>query len=262
MDTPNRRTAQDRSDDPGAVTGQQPAALDAESAAAAPPRPLFGLSLTQVVGGSLAAASGAALVSGLGVAGTIVGAATISAVSAVGGAVYTQSLRHTGQRVRIGTRSALRTSPAHQQPQPTPAPAAVAPPPRPTRVVLRARSLVLGTAAVFTLALAGITGYELATGHPVSGSGSSTTTLGEIVGTAREARTTPRPTPTTDSSTPTGTAATPTGTDAPGTSTAGSSESTPPPGTSPPATTTVSPDPTATEPTGTTPAPTEPTPIP
>jgi len=58
------------------------------------------LSLTQVIGGSLAAATAAALGSRLGVVGTIVGAMLVSVVSAVAGALYTQSLRRTQEMVR------------------------------------------------------------------------------------------------------------------------------------------------------------------
>jgi len=53
------------------------------------------LSLTQVIGGSLAAATAAALGSKLGVAGTIIGAAVVSVISAVAASIYTTSLRQT-----------------------------------------------------------------------------------------------------------------------------------------------------------------------
>ncbi|PRZ42748.1 hypothetical protein CLV47_10494 [Antricoccus suffuscus] len=59
------------------------------------PAKKFDLSLTQVIGGSLAAATAAALGSQLGVAGTIIGAAVISVISAVAASLYTTSLRHT-----------------------------------------------------------------------------------------------------------------------------------------------------------------------
>ena len=53
------------------------------------------LSLTQVIGGSLAAATAAALGSKIGVAGTIIGAAVVSVISAVAASLYTTSLRRT-----------------------------------------------------------------------------------------------------------------------------------------------------------------------
>ncbi len=62
-------------------------------------RPVLGLSLTQVVGGSAAAATAALLGSRLGTTGTIVGAALASIVSAIAGALYTASLARTRQVV-------------------------------------------------------------------------------------------------------------------------------------------------------------------
>lgn len=78
-------------------------------------RPSLGLSLTQVVGGSLAAVTAAFLGSRLGVAGTLIGTGVASIVSAVGAAVYTASLR----RARHAIRTVRTTSPA------TPGPAAL-----------------------------------------------------------------------------------------------------------------------------------------
>lgn len=136
------------------------------------------LSPAQVVGGSLAAATAAALSSGLGVAGTIAGAAVISMVTAVAGALYTQSLRRTRERAR--TAAALiavrrRGTEAPDLP--------VRPPVRPpVRIALRPRTVIASVLVVFTLALAAITGFEMVTGHPLSG-GSAGTTLGELTGT-------------------------------------------------------------------------------
>lgn len=58
------------------------------------------LSLTQIIGGSLAAATAAGLGSTLGVAGTIVGAAVFSVISAVAASIYTASLRHTREAAK------------------------------------------------------------------------------------------------------------------------------------------------------------------
>jgi len=75
------------------------------------------LSLAQVAGGSLAAATAAALSSGLGVAGTIAGAAVISVVTAVAGALYTQSLRRTRAHTRaVAALIAVRRKGADGQP--------------------------------------------------------------------------------------------------------------------------------------------------
>jgi hypothetical protein len=74
-------------------------------------KPFLDLSATQLIGGSLAAATAAALGSRLGVVGTIVGAALVSVVSAVAGALYTQSLRRTQELIRaretLGARERL-----------------------------------------------------------------------------------------------------------------------------------------------------------
>ncbi len=160
---------------------------------------MLDLSLTQIIGGSLAAATGAALTSSLGVAGTIVGAATISVVSVVGGALYTHSLRQTGRRVLAGTAADVRRSARTAPAEPTRAAGSAvdvrrsalteaAGPERaagtavPRQSGLRPRSLLAGAAAVFALAIAGITGYELATGAPISG-GTGGTTLNQVTGT-------------------------------------------------------------------------------
>ncbi len=66
------------------------------------------LSPSQVAGGSLAAATAAALSSTLGVAGTIVGAAVFSLITAVVGALYTQSLRRTRTRMAAAAHVARR----------------------------------------------------------------------------------------------------------------------------------------------------------
>lgn len=156
-----------------------------------PRRPLLDLSLTQLVGGSLAAATGAALASRLGVAGTILGAACVSLISAVAGAAYTQSLRTTRARVRtvsgqpprsdteaLGTRAAG----SHA--------AGARPTPPPVRRLLRPQAVLAAAAAVFVIAFASITGYELLTGAPISG-GSGGTTLNEVTGTGQAAGTEP-----------------------------------------------------------------------
>ncbi|MCW2803762.1 MAG: hypothetical protein JWN06_1979 [Propionibacteriaceae bacterium] len=63
-------------------------------------KPKLDLSLSQIVGGALAAMTAAAVGSRVGLAGTIIGAAVASVVAGVAGAVYTASLRHTREKVR------------------------------------------------------------------------------------------------------------------------------------------------------------------
>src|SRR4051794_41664974 len=55
----------------------------------------FDLSVTQVLGGALAAVTAALLGAQLSVAGTVIGAALASIITAVGGALFTTSLRRT-----------------------------------------------------------------------------------------------------------------------------------------------------------------------
>jgi hypothetical protein len=60
----------------------------------------FEFSVTQIVGGALAAMTAAALGSQLSAAGTIVGAALASVIAAVAGSLYTASLRRTRDKVK------------------------------------------------------------------------------------------------------------------------------------------------------------------
>jgi hypothetical protein len=172
-----------------------------------PKPPKTGLSLTQVVGGALAAMTAAALGSRLSVAGTVVGAALASIVAAVAGALYTSSLRYTrdrasrvvNARLRNGTPTTVETvtetrvdaaaAPARPaveevtQVQPgvpdqdwvLPTPAAK-PAPTPSRV--RWKTIVVGTLAIFAIAIAALTGFELVTGQAISGG--SGTTVGQV----------------------------------------------------------------------------------
>lgn len=161
----------------------------------APRRPRLDLSLTQLLGGALAAATGAAVASQLGVAGTILGAAAISLVSAIGGAAYTHSLRQTRERVRaVAGRTRPRTENPTERPAQSPdrrGPGGTSP-----RLV-RVRTMVAGAAAVFAVAFAAITGYELLTGEPLSGDAGRTTLTTLTGGDEADTTDTPdRPAPT------------------------------------------------------------------
>lgn len=120
----------------------------------APPARRLELSLSQIVGGSLAAATAAALGSRLGVVGTITGAAVASLVASVASAVYTASLEHTQQRfsAALGT---VRGGP-----------------PRPGSL---ARRVLVGAAVVFALTAAAVTATELMTGRSLDGDPGGTT---------------------------------------------------------------------------------------
>jgi hypothetical protein len=118
---------------------------------------LLDLSLTQLLGGSMAAATAAALGSRLGVMGTIIGAAVGSVVTAVAASLYTNSMSRAREAI-VAARSYGR---------------GLADAPRadwwrgPDRAATR--RMLATTAAVFAIAAAFLTGLQLATGAPVTG---------------------------------------------------------------------------------------------
>lgn len=129
-------------------------------------RPLFDLSLTQMLGGSLAAATAAFLGSRLGVVGTITGAAVISVVTAVAGALYTSSMQRTRDRLGHAVRSVRSGRPERDESREQ----------RDWTVVRRRAVPVLaGAGAVFGLAAAAVTGLELVSGTSLAGTDGSTT---------------------------------------------------------------------------------------
>jgi hypothetical protein len=152
-------------------------------------KPFLDLSATQLIGGSLAAATAAALGSRLGVVGTIVGAALVSVVSAVAGALYTQSLRRTQELIRaremLGARErlakvgaaarrpTLRDDP-HPDPQEIEAAVEDVTPSIWSRVTWKGVAATAGILFVITALV--ITGTELLTGHSLDGRSGTTVT--------------------------------------------------------------------------------------
>ena len=153
-------------------------------------KPKIDLSLTQVLGGALAAMTAAFVGSRLSVAGTLAGAALASVVAAVAGNLYTASLRASRERVRtvfrgrvgdsevpatvatVDERDLETTLLAPVRPD---APGTVRPAPASRgRVRLQWRSVLLGALAVFALAAVALTGLELATGQALSGGDGTT----------------------------------------------------------------------------------------
>lgn len=156
----------------------------------------FRINWINVVGSAAGAVSGAVLLSTLGAAGTLLGAALSSACITVGGAFYAHSMRLTTRRlatahrvpvqdqvqVRDSTRTPVgsrrvKTSDAAQQP---------AAPRQPWRQTLRElpwKRIGVATAGLFVLAMAVILTFELSTGRPVSSytGGSSDTRTGTSV---------------------------------------------------------------------------------
>ena len=178
----------------------------------------LGLSPAQVLGSALAAVSGAFSASWLGTTGTLIGAAVGSVIATVGAAIYTHSLRRTGQAVKrtavqvrhgaLLTGPILRPDPGTAQDAPVRDPNApgrgahVAEPPaeadtpgeRRTRLAgffsgsrdLPWVKVALASVAVLVAALGGITAVEAVTGQPIAsllgqddGNG---TTVGHVVG--------------------------------------------------------------------------------
>ena len=207
---------------------------------------LLDLSVTQLIAGSLAAATAAFLGSRLGVLGTISGAAIGSVVSAIAASLYTASMTRAREALRWRE---LLSRQAQSKPQnaPPPTPSSVqsaptSPSPSVQDVPVRPPRRVLATAGVlFALAIAFLTGLQLASGADVTGTS---------VGTRRSAGQLERP-------------VSPTSEDPPGTSPRGpgaTSESATPTPQPPAQATTDAPEP-ASEATGTAPSvPAEPTP--
>ena len=180
------------------------------------------MSGTQLVGGALAAMTAAVIGAQLGVAGTVLGAAIGSVVAGTAGSLYTASLKHTQNKIasafvgRVGTtpsdhirlqrQRGRRLAGGHH------AEAAVAPPssnPVATSAEIDQagrpaprwpwKPILISTAAVFLLAIAGITVFELITGQSLSGGQGTTITQ---VGEDRTGGTdTPSPSPSTETST-------------------------------------------------------------
>lgn len=192
-------------------------------------KPFLDLSLTQLIGGSAAAATAAALGSRLGLVGTILGAAFVSVLTAVGGAVYTQSLRRTQEMIRarelIGARELMTRVGQRTSSQPTVrasarergverdgepeqvpqdgGPGASSPPSLWTRVTWK--TVAITAAVVFVIAGVAITGAELLTGKSLDGS--KGTTVSNVVhggGSGNTPSQAPTPTPPRTTSTPSG----------------------------------------------------------
>lgn len=147
----------------------------------------FDLSLTQVVGGALAAMTAAYLGSRMSVAGTVIGAALASIVAGVAGSLYTASLRHTRDKVRSVWTGRTSSTPTEvvvtREPSvpdwgegamPASTAPAVAAASRPVgdpiwRTGRFWKRIAIGAVATFALAAGAITGLELVSGQALSG---------------------------------------------------------------------------------------------
>jgi len=148
----------------------------------------FELSLSQIIGGALAAMTAAAIGSRLGAAGTIIGAAGASVVAAVSGALYTASVRHTHEKVKtiwpdrwkVGNQATVQLVTDRTEPNAATAPAQqLAPRERPgvSRLGLHRlpwRTALIGALLAFGIAAVAVTGLELISGHALSGDDGTT----------------------------------------------------------------------------------------
>jgi hypothetical protein len=145
------------------------------------------LSVTQIIGGALAAMTAAALGSQLSAAGTLVSAALASIVAAVAGALYTASIRRTREKVK----TVFYTGQPNEVDEPTvidivadseghiagqrshlvePEPER-GPRPRPK---LNWKRVVVAALAIFGIAGVSLTAFELVTGNALSGGDGTT----------------------------------------------------------------------------------------
>ncbi|MFI8895124.1 hypothetical protein [Streptomyces paradoxus] len=131
------------------------------------------LNVPQVAGGAVAAVLAAKLASYFGVYGTILGAGVVSVVATCGGSLFQHFFRRTGEQIRGATATAAGPAAGSARQAPSP------PGEFTEGTVYRARSgrwkrPVLAAAVVFGVTMAGITTYELASGHNLSGGRSTT----------------------------------------------------------------------------------------
>jgi hypothetical protein len=145
------------------------------------------LSLTQIVGGALAAMTAAALGAKLSAAGTVVGAALASIIAAVAGTLYTASLRRTGDKVKTvfwtgqpneveepTVMEILPDSEGHIAGQRSHLVAPEPVDPSPDSRKLNWKRVVVAALATFGIAAVSLTVFELATGHALSGGDGTT----------------------------------------------------------------------------------------
>jgi hypothetical protein len=145
------------------------------------------LSLTQIVGGALAAMTAAALGAKLSAAGTLVGAALASIIAAVAGTLYTASLRRTQDKVKtvFWTRQPneveeptvveiLPDNEGHIAGQRSHLVAPEPVDPSPDRRKLNWKRVVVAALATFGIAAVSLTVFELATGRALSGGDGTT----------------------------------------------------------------------------------------
>jgi hypothetical protein len=176
----------------------------------------FEFSVTQIVGGALAAMTAAALGSQLSAAGTIVGAALASVIAAVAGSLYTASLRRTRDKVK----TVFWTGEPNEVKEPTVMEIIpdseghiagqrshlVAPEPDPNQKLqgpkLNWKRVLVVALVTFGIAAVALTTFELVTGQALSG-GKGTTFQQVSEGTSDKGSETKKKEPTKKEPTPT-----------------------------------------------------------
>jgi len=170
------------------------------------------LSVSQIVGGALAAMTAAALGSQLSVAGTVIGAALASIIAAVAGSLYTASIRRTREKVKTvfwtgqpneveeptvmeilpGSEGHVAGQRSHLlEPQPAPTPRGPN---------LNWKRVAVAALAAFGIAAVSLTAVELATGRSLSG-GEGTTIQQVSEGKSEKGSDTKKKQPTKDATT-------------------------------------------------------------
>jgi hypothetical protein len=184
------------------MTSTNPPSTPNQPPGAATPEPKakkIDLSLSQTLGGALAAMTAATIGSRLGVAGTIVGAALASIIAGVATTLYTASLRTTREKVQTvwsgriaGTNTPAsvdltteQANTAEQAPVWEPTEAAAPAAPRPRRE-LPWKRMVVGALAVFAIAAVALTGFELLSGSALSGG--QGTTIQQVTKEGKESK--------------------------------------------------------------------------
>jgi len=133
------------------------------------------INVVQVVASALAAVSSAVLLSTVGVAGTLIGAAAGSVIATVGAAIYSYSLRVSRERVAAAQAAAMARVHRIRSGQGTVTIADVAEPAADERPAwrealtrVRWKWIALVAAAVFVIAMLVIVGFEVVSGRSVS----------------------------------------------------------------------------------------------
>ncbi|MEV0693631.1 hypothetical protein [Streptomyces sp. NPDC050388] len=139
--------------------------------------------MAQVAGSAVAAVLGAQLASSFGVYGTIIGAGVMSIVATCGGTLFQHFFKRTGEQFRVAAVGSGRPAAAAAGRRAVPAPGEFT-----EGTVYRGRArgvrwngkrMLVATALVFGVTMAGITTYELVAGQSLSGAPS--TTIGNAV---------------------------------------------------------------------------------